>query len=179
MIIPLPVLSDSPAFAAIELNKSNYAIGDMVDVAKAEFDMIQEMRKNPDKYPHAVDVEYQYFKDELEGMDTFNSADFIEKITAKIDNRVVETLNQLESLGLVEKAQNDKYKWTDLFEFTNTPEVFVRDFIEQYMAAHPQLMSLTVGHPVFYKSMGDYYKRAKEIWSPGTLGNPHAQRTDS
>ncbi|MFN0069844.1 MAG: hypothetical protein ACKVYV_19680, partial [Limisphaerales bacterium] len=47
----------------------------------------------------------------------------------------------------------------------------VRSYLLEHAIVHSQMSMLSVGHLSFYKNLEDYYKRAKEIWSPVIKGN--------
>lgn len=47
----------------------------------------------------------------------------------------------------------------------------VRSYLLEHAIVHSQMSILSVGHLSFYKNLEDYYKRAKEIWSPVIKGN--------
>lgn len=93
-----------------------------------------------------------------------------------VRNKVNEYINAKTTL-LTHKAKELR---VDLEQFVKDgrTDIFLQEFISNHIAASSQLMLLTTGDFAFYKNAEDYYKRAKEIHSPGIFLNMEATYGD-
>lgn len=83
-------------------------------------------------------------------------------IKTNLDLIVNETIKESEKIGLTKngKSEHLDYRLQDVNEF-------IKDFVYNDFFAQTQIITLFHGKLYQYKSMEDFYKRAKEIWSPG------------
>lgn len=186
--IPTPVNSDSPANTAVEISDTksaetnfekliNLVLQEIERVSKQDAVDIKTRNKNKSKF-----INFTFLEDKkdkvLEEWNKVKNADiserqklqeeFIERYIRKdlrklLSNEIKEFNRKLSGLNIID----NEGKFTD--EFLNG--VVVSDFITNYVTAH-MVYSLDLGNILngdisYYKGSGDYYKRAKQVWSPG------------
>ena len=125
-------------------------------------------------------------KKELLGLDIEQDQDRIREI---LDEVVKYQYNQalraevakLLELNIIEKKQTKagaQYFWTgDLLEGTPV-DVFTEHFVANFMLFQNQFTGVFNGDLSYYKNIRDYYKRAKQIWSPGQYLDTTKTRTN-
>lgn len=113
-------------------------------------------------------------KKELLSLDLEQDQDRIREILAEVveeqyNNTLIAERTKMEELNIISyNSEKDKYEWKDDL-LNNTPvEVFAEHFVANFMLFQNQFTGLFNGDLSYYKNVGDYYKRAKQIWSPGT-----------
>lgn len=89
-------------------------------------------------------------------------------IKTNLDKIAEETLDEGVKENLIISEQGE-YSSPHLdYRIKDIPE-FIKDFVYNDFFAQTQIISLFHGKLYQYKSMEDFYKRAKEIWSPGNF----------
>lgn len=168
----LPILADAPVSTLVKLKKLSYeeVINDLYYVAHQEYNRILEVKE---KLKDEDSTKFKNRDSENQGLKfhfitNLEESDFIgenkkEKIKAKIDTFLNDELETFK----------------DYIESIELPSNLVNDFIiKSYVAndflAKTQLISLTSGDPAYYKNSGDFFKRNKQINSPGMYINSGA-----
>ena len=157
MIAVLPILETAPTLAGVKVKKYSRkeAINHILDLAESEYARMMKTHPNI-KYYNKRAKEGLIFGDVLDiNADGINKA----KTRKNIEDKI-ETLSLKLNLKIAQFDLHDHY-----------PEGLVKDFIANHILNHTQLALFSVGDPAFYKSDRDYYKRAKEIHSPGIFLN--------
>ena len=185
-IIPLPVHSDSSNMSGFEIPISrkigeqqedwkeggeNLIMGDLIDLAFAEFIRVLN--------PHSrqrTSGEFVYFdtlnpiKEDLIAI--YNQSgekairDLLYKgVKEKLNAIYKKELDTLKKLNLVKETEG-KLEFSD-GNFKRPVEPLLKEFVANYALYYPQISMLTNSDFSFYKNVNDFYKRAKQVWSPG------------
>lgn len=148
----MPILSDSPNLIGI---KYKVPEGDREEmIAK-----IIHLEHNRSKNTYGI-KNYNpetFIFNEIPYKENFNEQ--VLEVTKYFDKSVEEYKSYVKEVGALVQ-----------FSSKNRPNL-VREYLLEHAVVHSQMSMLTVGHLSFYKNLEDYYKRAKEIWSPVIKGN--------
>jgi hypothetical protein len=184
-----PEMLDSTVFNMFYNNGSNntayYALPILADngnLAFIKFDKYS-IDSVPEKLYQAVLQEYHRTKHKSHKREGFIMFPFMNTFKGDILEQKDDVINHIKgSLDKVVESELSYYK--DRGMLTEKGDVIVigdafdsrikdikkelKSFIYNDFLAQSQIISLTSGDPAYYKHTGDYYKRVKEIWSPGT-----------
>ena len=170
MYASMPVMGDSKVNIVVKLEKAdtkNEAINDIVSIIKAEYDRANDKTldgtyKTHDKNKHSMSMFKAIVGENVKGWDG-------ELVKRKVGEYIADRAKEFAAQG--KKFDVDIAK---LFTKDGNVDSFLNKFVADHIAATSQLMLLTTGDFAFYKSAEDFYKRAKEIHSPGTYLNTEA-----
>jgi hypothetical protein len=152
------------------LRKNKFVFG----VAKSVANYIRE--NNPQFNSKTSDREIADFISES-GRESYLTK-IIEPATEESFNNFLDKLARAEVITMDSNRENIEVKNNSL-----DPRVAERsplknelkDFYYAFASAQTQVTTLFGGDPAFYKHNGDFYKRIKEIYSPGTYLNTNAK----
>lgn len=189
--IPLPVLSDAPVMIAIKVpyvekilsTDADSSISQLYNIAEAERLAILDFKANPDKYmgeatKNKVDKKtglkngekmhlFPYLQKDV---DKWNKKQVMAKIALHLEKKVLpKEINNLKKLGIIET--DSKGELISKYIPTKNVKEFLREFVFNYTLMHAAIIPFASGNPAYYKSIADFYKRAKQVHSPGTVGN--------
>ena len=199
-IYPLPILSDAPALAGVTMRKyamentfadkyddngqlvEKSVLSMLVDIAKAEYERTQRNTgkgiKNYDKHKKGARKSKFTIFSGMPEMTSWDESVARTYISELIEDEMHDIRTKLVNLGIISQKQNGSFNVEMLDSRITNINEFLNSYVANHMLAHSQLMLIGTGDPSFYKDSGDYYKRAKELWSPGLYINPANTYTD-
>lgn len=95
-------------------------------------------------------------------------------------NRIELEKQKMLELGIVSE-KNGVYKFENNIANGKSGkefESFMAEYVINYMVHYAQIATLFNGDVSFYKHIGDFYKRAKQVYSPGIYQDVNAKYTD-
>lgn len=108
---------------------------------------------------------------------TGNKEEIIKIINQYLDekyNELVEDLKKMNLVGEV-KTKSGIALTSKTISSKLSLDRSLKQYSDNYILANTQMISLFQGDPAFYKNTSDFFKRAKEIWSPGIFLNTDAK----
>lgn len=186
-LIPLPVHSDSYNMSGVEIPVSrklgteeqdwkeggeNLIMGDLIDLAFAE--LIRVM--NPEERQRSKG-EFKYFdtlnknKEKLIATYTVSGEQAIRNmlyqgVKEKLNTIYKKELETLKRLNIVKEDANGNLAFVDV-SFSKPVKNLLSEFVANHALYYPQLSLITNGDFSYYKGIDDFYKRTKQVWSPG------------
>lgn len=185
----LPILSDSPTMAAVKLPKNKVLKGtrevkgvydDIVEVARFEWERVHRQSPSGIKNYKPSDVWIFKSMEDLIKAPEFNAAAVKQRVEGIVRGYSANLYNKLKELNILDSDGKPGESWDS--GITDVQE-FLREFSANHMLNHAQIILMSTGDPAFYKgntavaNFGDFYKRAKELWSPGTYINKNNSYT--
>lgn len=180
----LPVFNDATVLASVKIDRAKdlaSSIEDILDVSEAEYmrakstneSNVKNYKKNKSKA-----VMFTELLNDKDGnlIKDFDRDTLRDKLLNILDEQTDQMMGKLKELGIASSIDGMPGPLMDS-SITN-PRVFVKEFIASHMAVNSQLVLLTTGDPAYYKSIGDFFKRAKEFMSPGIYLNDKAIYTN-
>ncbi|HPQ79763.1 MAG TPA: hypothetical protein PLG47_04885, partial [Candidatus Dojkabacteria bacterium] len=162
--------SSSHALIGFESYTNDVILTKLVEVALREYNSILEQKKNPinvkNYNPRFILLPNLEEKD----FENFNVERVKGKIKSYVDRIVKEQLAKYNKIGFIVEGKSEHLD----SRITNIEE-FITNFVYNDYYAQTQVVSLFHGKLFMYKSMEDFYKRAKEIWSPGNFINANQE----
>lgn len=149
----MPILSDSPNLIGIK-----YRVPKELD-KEAEIAKIIQLEHNRSKDTHGI-------KNYNPDVKIFAEIPYKDNI----NEQILEVQKYFEKAEEEFKAYAKEVKARVQFKSKENPNL-VRSYLLEHALVHSQMSMISVGHLSFYKNLEDYYKRAKEIWSPVIKGN--------
>ncbi len=149
----MPILSDSPNLIGVR-----YSIPDTID----KEEMIAKI----------IQLEHRRSKD-THGIKNYNpNVNIFEEIPYKenLSEQILEVIKYFDKAELEFKKYAKDIKAQIQYSSKNNRNL-VRTYLLDHAIVHSQMSMISIGHLSFYKNLEDYYKRAKEIWSPVIKGN--------
>ena len=149
----MPILSDSPNLIGVR-----YVIPDTTD----REEMIAKI----------IQLEHRRSKD-THGIKNYNpNVNIFEEIPYKenLSEQILEVIKYFDKAELEFKKYAKDIKAQIQYSSKNNRNL-VRTYLLDHAIVHSQMSMISIGHLSFYKNLEDYYKRAKEIWSPVIKGN--------
>lgn len=175
-LIPIPIPADSALLPFIKVPKleKEQAIKKLYQVALQEYARIQNLKENPElknikHYGKNAD-KYSYLKflnkPKYSGLDVGNS---------KNKGKVVEIIEAELNLEADKTYESLKKSWTfatvdnygQPYDAPKYSKENVQKFVYNYAYYQSQIISLFAKDPAYYKSIGDAFKRYKELVAPG------------
>lgn len=157
------ILSDAPVMTAINLGKKSTteAVNDLFELAIAEDIRNKNIDKHKSKFGRYA-AEFSFF----EGNEMPTKSD--------IQRQIKEEADKLErkfmELGLIENGKM-------VIDGSTIDTSIMQNLVANYMLNESQIILMTQGDPAFYKGSADFFKRAKEVWSPGNYMDTTASYT--
>jgi hypothetical protein len=163
----LPILETAPVMLStgFKVYDRNELLNKFVELAQAEASRVETKRlakeKGVDLKMYRVDSTLLFLNQD--GSPLFNLADVNkpetkQKISDWMDIQVESEIKRFDNIGLTKQLEKTQFALTPTaLELYTLNNLLVR--------AH--LGALTTGDIAFYKDTEDFFKRAKEIWSPG------------
>jgi len=149
----MPILSDSPNLIGIK-----YRVPKELD-KEAEIAKIIQLEHNRSKDTHGI-------KNYNPDVKIFAEIPYKENI----NEQILEVQKYFEKAEEEFKAYAKEVKARVQLK-SGQRDNLVREYLLEHALVHSQMSMISVGHLSFYKNLEDYYKRAKEIWSPVIKGN--------
>lgn len=149
----MPILSDSPNLIGIK-----YRVPKELD-KETEIAKIIQLEHNRSKDTHGI-------KNYNPDVRIFAEIPYKENI----NEQILEVQKYFEKAEEEFKAYAKEVKARIQLKSKENPNL-VRSYLLEHALVHSQMAMISVGHLSFYKNLEDYYKRAKEIWSPVIKGN--------
>jgi len=186
----LPIFADAPALGAVKFTGGkkagdNNKLGVVVDyntieeLKQRERLWIAEVEKMAENHPEVKEM----LKDIKSFKDRWNRPMFIPDNHGSFINRQTNQLMKLaKETGLITEPDSDgnvRFEFSKSGAVTDTQEnvenpryndklrQYMHQFVMTDMLIRSEMIQLMLGNPAFYKNPGDFYKRAKQIWSPG------------
>lgn len=141
-IYTVPILSDSPNMVGVKMPsyQPHEVIGKIADVVRY------------DKHKSIFGIDPATDRTDIIAQIKAKTNSLVSKIKAEVRKYKLNEIRD-ENGRIVKKGISD----TDIINFASN-----------YMLNHAQLILITTGDPNFYGNPDKFFKRAKEIWSPGT-----------
>jgi hypothetical protein len=183
-IYALPVLSDSPVFAGVRIKRNKdveSSVAEIMSMMEAEWNRMNANAgdlagtKNYDKNKSSASIFARFLMKEGKPIDSFDRAAIENEVRNYISEKASQIHGDMKKLNIIRSGTNNGMLDARIVD----PLAFVTQMVASHMAVHPQLVMLTMGDPSFYGGIGDFYKRAKELSSPGTFINDKAKFTHS
>ena len=169
----LPILSDAPTMTVVKLKKLKHAdvVTDLHSVAHQEYKRIVNVRKKMNEGGTLIKnrdsengLKFHFITNLVES--DFTAANSKDLIKAKIESFLAKQVEEFsKEIQGVELSKNI------------SSAASIKSFVENDFLAKTQLISLTSGDVAYYKSTVDFFKRNKQINSPGMYINEAATFT--
>ena len=169
----LPILSDAPTMTVVKLKKLKHAdvVEDLHSVAHQEYQRIVNVRKKMNDGGTLIKnrdsengLKFHFITNLVES--DFTAANSKDLIKAKIESFLAKQVEEFsKEIQGVELSKNI------------SSAASIKSFVENDFLAKTQLISLTSGDVAYYKSTVDFFKRNKQINSPGMYINEAATFT--
>lgn len=147
-IIALPVLSDAGALTGIRVDK--------LDPQKAGRYITNVINAERARMNYTAQTNHR-FKNKHIMFPFIETTDSADQVKGKLEKHLKEEVDKLE-----QKTQEYGIK---------VKREKLTEFALNHMAYQAQFIPLLMGDPAYYKDSADFFKRAKEIWSPGSYLN--------
>lgn len=174
----LAILADAPTSKLVKLHKKTEeeVIEDLYEISKQELRRIVEIKKDM-LDDNKANIKSLHGDQGLKFhfIDTLNVNDFRgENSEARVKAKITRFLDA---------RYNELQNFINNSQLELTPELANKDFLRLFQMndinSRAQLISLTSGDPASYKSVVDFFKRNKQINSPGTYIDTEATFTYS
>lgn len=100
-------------------------------------------------------------------------------VKEKVEQLIKSNLSKLEELSIVTQDKDTgKYEFAEKIPDNVNVEAFLPHYVANHMLYSAQIGIMMNGDIGFYKSITDYYKRAKQVWSPGINLDTNAEWTN-
>lgn len=164
--------SSSPVLATVKIADSynkelspDQALDKLFALANAEYARIQN-RTNPG-WKAYTPGKYAFFP-ELNPKSGTPGAPSKAKIAEIMEQQLQELRSKLVDLKVLEKGKLS-------FDKSLDTDTFLRQFIYNFNLRQAEIIMMMQGDPSFYKNTEDFFKRAREVWSPGNYLDTKAE----
>lgn len=163
----------SPVLATVKITDSynkelspDQALDKLFALANAEYARIQN-RENPG-WEAYTPGKYAFFP-ELNPESGTPGAPSKAKIAETMESQYEALRRKLFSMGVIDK--NNRLT----FDKSLDTDTFLRQFVYNFNLRQAEIVMMMQGDPSFYKNTEDFFKRAREVWSPGNYLDTKAQ----
>jgi len=155
----------------------------LYEVALGEWDRIQAVKKgkigktiqnfNDDRNRGA---DFTFMPLTHQNFELNNETAIKEEIRIILENEYNNTVQRLLKNGTITQLEKYGHYISDRLKFgTKSMNELLRLYVYNSFFANTQMIALFQGDPAFYKDSADFFKRAKEVWSPGLLLDVYAE----
>lgn len=167
----MPPLSDSPVSIMIrgeKFDKTSDIVELMYQVALSEWERI---KSDPIVRTNTYIQKFHFIKPLNDHMNLFGKEIQTEEVKKVIEqyleDKYQELITDLKKMNII-KEKDGKFQ-SDILNVSGSLERALRIYSDNSIFAGTQMIALFQGDPAYYNSVEDFYKRAKEAWSPGKI----------
>lgn len=179
-----PILGDAPSNIFIKnkvIDSEEEIVDKLYQTALCEWGRIKQVKEdvnkdlpivknfNDSKTNNASKFHFiPELNNHIELFERNNEEEIKKVITDWVQKRGTETINDFVSLGIIKRNSDGELVNVELDNIPNLKEEILK-YSANYLYATTQMIALFQGDPAFYNGSSDFFKRAKEVWSPGIL----------